>query len=111
MSRSEEISWCIPPNPDSRSISATERGVPVRDFTVPFVAAVLACFAGNAWYSPPNPLYYILPGYSDFTIYREVTSGALIDASDVAWLTLYAADFVLVMLLLALWRFRKKEIV
>jgi len=77
----------------------------------PFVAAVLAFFAGNAFYSPPNPLYYILPSYSDFEPYSKIMSGVVVKASDVAWLTLYAVDFVLVMLLLALWRFRKKEIV
>jgi len=30
---------------------------------------------------------------------------------DVAFLSLYAADFVVIMLLLALWRFRTKELV
>jgi ABC-type transport system involved in multi-copper enzyme maturation permease subunit len=80
-------------------------------FMHPFVAAVLAFFAGNGFYSPPNPLYYILPSYSDFDIFSEVMSGSLMGAADVGWLTLYALDFILVMLLLALWRFRTKEIV
>jgi ABC-type transport system involved in multi-copper enzyme maturation permease subunit len=77
----------------------------------PFVAAVLAFFAGNGFYSPPNPLYYVLPSYSDFDMYSSVASGVLMSVGDVGWLSLYALDFVLVMLLLALWRFRKKELV
>lgn len=77
----------------------------------PFVAAVLAFFAGNGFYSPPNPLFYILPSYSDFDLYSSIASGVLVSFDDVGWLTLYALDFVLVMLLLALWRFRKKELV
>ena len=80
-------------------------------FMHPFVAAVLALFAGNGLYSPPNPLYYILPSYGDFDLYSQVMAGSLVSATDVGWLTLYAADFVLVMLLIALWRFRTKEII
>jgi len=80
-------------------------------FMHPFVAAVVAFFAGNGLYSPPNPLYYILPSYGDFDIFSHVMSGTLVSAADVGWLTLYALDFVLVMLLLALWRFRTKELV
>jgi ABC-type transport system involved in multi-copper enzyme maturation permease subunit len=76
----------------------------------PFVAAVIAFFAGNGLYSPPNPLYYILPSYSDFDIFSQVMSGAEVSLPAVAWLTLYALDFILVMLLLALWRFRTKEL-
>ena len=40
-----------------------------------------------------------------------VVEGTIVSASEVGWLTLYAIDFVVVMLLLSLWRFRKKEIV
>jgi ABC-type transport system involved in multi-copper enzyme maturation permease subunit len=80
-------------------------------FMHPLIAGLLAFFAGNGFYSQPNPLYYVLPSYGDFDIYREVLSGTLMSAADVGWLTLYAFDFAAVMLLLALWRFRTKEIV
>jgi ABC-type transport system involved in multi-copper enzyme maturation permease subunit len=80
-------------------------------FVHPVVAAGIAFFAGNGFYSQRNPLYYVLPSYGDFDLYGEMLSGTLMSASDVGWLTLYAADFVAIMLLLALWRFRTKELV
>ena len=80
-------------------------------FMHPIVASAITLFTGNGFYSDRNPLYYLLPSYGDFDLYREVFSGTLMDVADVGWLTLYAIDFVVVMLLLALWRFRKKEIV
>jgi len=80
-------------------------------FCPPIVAAVLAFFAGNGLYSRYNPLYYILPSYGDFDLWNEVLSGTLLRASDVGFLTLYAADFVAIMLLLAIWRFRTKELI
>lgn len=80
-------------------------------FMHPVIGAVIALFAGNGLTSPPNPLYYLLPSYEAFDLYREVMSGTLIGLLDVGWLTLYAIDFVALMLLLALWRFRKKELV
>lgn len=79
-------------------------------FMHPFVASVLAFFAGNGFYSPPNPLYFILPSYSDFGVFFEVLQGSLVDWKDVALLSLYAFDFVAIMLLLAMWRFRTKEL-
>lgn len=80
-------------------------------FMHPLVAAVIAMFAGNGLTSPPNPLYYLLPSYNALDLYSEVMSGTLVRLSDVGWLSLYALDFVVLMLLLALWRFRKKELV
>ena len=80
-------------------------------FVHPMVAAAIAFFAGNGFYSQRNPLYYILPSYGDFDLYGEMFSGTLVSASDVAWLSLYAADFVAIVMLLALWRFRTKELV
>jgi len=79
-------------------------------FMHPILAAMLAFFAGNGFYSPPNPLYYILPSYSDFGVFFDVLQGNLVDWKDVVFLTLYAFDFVAIMLLLALWRFRTKEL-
>jgi ABC-type transport system involved in multi-copper enzyme maturation permease subunit len=80
-------------------------------FMHPMIAAVMAFFAGNGFYSSPNPLYFILPSYSDFGVFFDVVLGKLVDWHDVALLSLYAFDFVAIMLLLALWRFRTKELV
>jgi ABC-type transport system involved in multi-copper enzyme maturation permease subunit len=77
----------------------------------PIIASVLAFFSGNGFYSPPNPLYFILPSYSEFGVFSDVLQGALIDWKDVAILSLYAFDFVAIILLLAIWRFRTKELV
>jgi ABC-type transport system involved in multi-copper enzyme maturation permease subunit len=79
-------------------------------FMHPIIASVLAFFAGNGFYSPPNPLYFILPSYSDFGVVFDIFQGTLINWQDVALLSLYAFDFVAIMLLLATWRFRTKEL-
>jgi hypothetical protein len=80
-------------------------------FVHPFLASVLAFFAGNGLYSHSNPLFYILPSYSAFNLFGEMLQGTLMSGKDVMLLSFYAVDFVLVMLLLALWRFRTKELV
>jgi len=80
-------------------------------FMHPLIASVLAFFAGNGFYSPPNPLYFVLPSYSDFGVFFDVLQGTLIDWKDVVALSLYALDFAVIMLLLAIWRFRTKELV
>jgi len=77
----------------------------------PFLGAVLAFLAGNGLYSPHDPLFYIFPSYSVFNVFGQVLQGTLLNGKDIVLLTLYAGDFVIVMLLLALWRFRTKEIV
>jgi ABC-type transport system involved in multi-copper enzyme maturation permease subunit len=77
----------------------------------PIIASVLAYFAGNGLYALYNPLYYILPSYHDFNVFFQVLYGDIVDFKDVLFLTLYAADFVIIMLLIALWRFRTKELV
>lgn len=77
----------------------------------PIIAAVLAFFAGNGFYSLHNPIYYILPSYQDFNVFFQVLQGSLINWNDVIFLSLYAADLVVIMLLLSLWRFRTKELV
>ena len=68
-------------------------------------------FAGNGLYSQSNPLYLILPSYSDFNLIKQIFWGTLMTASDVGYLSLYAADVVGIMLLLAMWRFSTKELV
>jgi ABC-type transport system involved in multi-copper enzyme maturation permease subunit len=80
-------------------------------FMPPIIAAVLAFFSGNGLYGLYNPLYYILPSYRDFNMTTQVMVGSLVDWKDVCYLSLYAADFVAIMLLIALWRFRTKELV
>jgi len=77
----------------------------------PFLASVLAFFAGNGLYSKYNPLFYILPSYSGFNVFRQMLQGSLVSGKDVLLLSLYALDFIIVMMLLAWWRFRTKELV
>jgi hypothetical protein len=43
--------------------------------------------------------------------WRDRSLGRLINLEDVALLTLYAVDVSAIMLLLALWRFRTKELI
>jgi len=77
----------------------------------PFLASILAFFAGNGLYSHANPLFYLLPSYSAFNLFGQMLAGTLLNGKDVLLLSLYALDFVILMLLLALWRFRTKELV
>jgi hypothetical protein len=79
-------------------------------FLHPVIASLLAFFAGNGFYSPPNPLYFILPSYHDFNVFFQIAQGSLMHFKEVAFLSLYAVDFAAIMLLLALWRFRAKEL-
>ena len=84
----------------------------------PTLAAVLAYFSGAEllqWMMGAMPLlkvpYAILPSYGRFNLAAELMTGSLIEPSAVGMLTLYAVDFVALILLLALWRFRKLELV
>jgi ABC-type transport system involved in multi-copper enzyme maturation permease subunit len=79
-------------------------------FVHPAIGAVLAFVAGNGLYSPPNPLYYLLPSYAPFNVFLAILQGSMMKGADVILLTLYAIDFIVWMLLLALWRFQKKEV-
>jgi ABC-type transport system involved in multi-copper enzyme maturation permease subunit len=79
-------------------------------FMPPAVGCALAFFAGNGFYSPHNPLYYILPSYRPFNLFGQILEGSLLSGHDVFLLSLYAADFVVLMLLLAWWRFQTKEV-
>jgi len=80
-------------------------------FVHPFVASILAFFAGNGFYGTSNPLYYVLPSYSSFNVFGQMLKGTLLSGRNVLFLELYAADFVVLMLVLAWWRFRTKELV
>jgi ABC-type transport system involved in multi-copper enzyme maturation permease subunit len=79
-------------------------------FMHPAIACALAFFAGNGLYSTNNPLYYLLPSYSPFNVFFKILQGDLMNGHDVILLTLYALDFVILMLLLAWWRFQRKEV-
>ena len=77
----------------------------------PFLGSVLAFFAGNGLYGHHNPLFYVCPSYRAFNVFGQMLQGTVLNGRDVLLLSLYAADFVILMLLLALWRFRTKELV
>jgi ABC-type transport system involved in multi-copper enzyme maturation permease subunit len=80
-------------------------------FMHPAIAGALAFFAGNGFYSSTdNPLYYLLPSYAPFNVFVKILNGAIMDGHDVVLLTLYAVDFVILMLLLSWWRFQNKEV-
>jgi ABC-type transport system involved in multi-copper enzyme maturation permease subunit len=79
-------------------------------FMHPAIASVLAFFAGNGFFSIKNPLYYALPSYAPFNVFTKILSGTIMDGHDVVLLTLYAADFVILMLLFCWWRFQNKEV-
>ena len=80
-------------------------------FVHPLIACALAFFAGNGFYSPYNPLYYLLPSYGLFNSFFQFLQGTMLTGKDVLWLTLYALDFAAIMILFALWRFRSKELI
>lgn len=79
-------------------------------FMHPAIACVLAFVAGNGLWSINNPLYYLLPSYAPFNVFWQILQGSMMKERDVLLLTLYALDFVTLMLLLAWWRFRTKEV-
>jgi len=72
--------------------------------------APLAGFAGNGFCSLNNPLYYVLPSYQDFNVFNQVLRRPS-HWKDIVFLSLCAADFAVIMLLLAWWRFHTKELV
>ena len=76
----------------------------------PLIAAVVAYFASASFLSSPNPLYFILPSYDRYNLFSLIMKGRLIALEDILLLTLYALDVAAIFLLLALWRFRSKEL-
>ena len=76
----------------------------------PLVAAVVAFFASASFFSSPNPLHFILPSYDLFNVSSLIMQGRLIAIEDIFTLTLYALDVAAIFLLVALWRFRSKEL-
>ncbi|MGH7941732.1 MAG: hypothetical protein ACREE6_04985 [Limisphaerales bacterium] len=43
----------------------------------------MAFFAGNAFYSRDNPLYYLLPSFAPFNICFKILNGAVVNGHDV----------------------------
>ena len=76
----------------------------------PLIAAVIAFFAGARFFSSPNPLYFVLPSYDRFDVFSHILQGRLIALQDILVLTAYAFNVTAIFLLLALWRFRTKEL-
>ena len=76
----------------------------------PLVAAVVAYFASASFFSSPNPLYFVLPSYDRFNVASLIMQGRLIAFEDVVVLSLYAFDVATIFVLLALWRFRTREL-
>ena len=76
----------------------------------PLIAAVVAFFASASFLSSPHPLYFILPSYDRYNVFILIMGGKLIGLEEIFMLTLYAFDVAAIFLLLALWRFRSKEL-
>ena len=56
-------------------------------------------------------LYYVIPNYRDFDFKDRVVYGDPVTAGDLAAVTLYAAVYVAVVLGIAMWSFRRRELV
>ncbi len=76
----------------------------------PVIAAVIAYFASASFLASPNPLYFILPSPDRFNVAMLIMQGRLIASEDVMMLTLYAFDVAAILILLALWRFRSRDL-
>ncbi len=76
----------------------------------PAIAGVVALFASASFFSPPNPLYYILPSYDRFNLFFLFLQGRMISLEEIFVLTLYALDVTAIFVLLALWRFRSRDL-
>ena len=74
----------------------------------PALAGVAAFLASARLFSPPNPLYYILPSYDRFSV--DLLQTRPVPLEDLVVLTLYALDVAVIFLLLALWRFRSRDL-
>lgn len=84
----------------------------------PAVAGVLTFFSDLSWvfelFVTDGPFFYVsyvLPSYGPFNIWIQfVGSSSIYGWSDVILLTLYALDVSLILVLLAMWRLRYKEV-
>jgi ABC-type transport system involved in multi-copper enzyme maturation permease subunit len=74
------------------------------------VAGVLAWFTSATWFSWFPPLYAVLPSYGPFDVWQTTIVGTPLGPWDLVLTTLYAADVVIILLLVAFARFRRMEI-
>ena len=79
-------------------------------FVRPPIAGVLAWFTSATWFSWFPPLYAILPSYRVFDVWSITMLGTPLGPRHLVLTTLYAADLVIILLLVALVRFRRMEI-
>jgi ABC-type transport system involved in multi-copper enzyme maturation permease subunit len=75
------------------------------------VAGVLAWFTSATWFSWFPPLYAVLPSYRPFDAWQLTLLGTPLSPWNMVLATLYAADVVAILLLVAFARFRRMEIV
>ena len=80
-------------------------------FMHPLLAAILPTLPAPGYFSPPNPLYFILPSYDQYNVFQLLSTGRVLSAGDLLTLTLYALDVAAILLLLALWRFRSRQLI
>ena len=74
------------------------------------LAGVLAWFTSATWFSWFPPLYAVLPSYRPFDVWGPMTFGTPLSSWNLVLTTLYAADVVAILLLVAIARFRRMEI-
>jgi len=74
------------------------------------VAGVLAWFTSATWFSWFRPLYAVLPSYQPFDVSQMTLFGTPLSPWHMVLTTLYAADVVAILLLVAFARFRRMEI-
>jgi len=79
-------------------------------FVRPPIAGVLAWFTSATWFSWFPPLYAVLPSYQPFDVWQATMLGTPVGTWHLALNTLYAADLVALLLLVAWLRFRRMEI-
>jgi len=79
-------------------------------FVRPAVAGVLAWFTSASCFRWFTPLYAILPSYDSFQA-SSLLFGQRLSASDLLLSSLYAADVIVILVAVALYRFERMELV
>jgi hypothetical protein len=106
MSTSIEVAWLV----FCGSLVVGSMGLVYSLFVRAPVAGVLAWFTSATWFSWFRPLYVVLPTYEPFDVWRMTLLGSSMGAWDIVVATLYAADVVTILLVVAFLRFRRMEI-
>ena len=89
---------------------ARRRRPPFFAFRLPAVAGVLAWFTSASCFRWFTPLYAILPSYDSFQA-SSLLFGQRLSASDLLLSSLYAADVIVILVAVALYRFERMELV